>query len=447
MHVCRYKDSENREILRIETFFMEKLMQYIWQHRLFDPSKLTTVDGRRVRVIDTGRLNTDSGPDFFNAKISIDNYVWAGNVEIHRRASDWKRHNHHLDPAYDSVVLHIVEVADTRIFRTNGEEIPTLEMHCSQTFRADYEALVSHSVSQPCARYLESLSPVVLADWISSLAIERLQSKSQRLRDWLELYKGNWEEVCYIVVARSLGFGINGDAFERLARSLPLLFMQKHADSPTQVEAFLFGQAGLLVEGECRGDDYYARLVNEYAFLKNKFGLTPINPESWRLFRLRPANFPHRRLAMLAQYIHRGFDLFSRICEAGSDDELRAIFKVELSGYWTTHYLFGHVSPESRAVLGESAIDIVLINAVATLLYTYGLYVGNEAMTDRAMTLLESLRAEKNSIVRRFSEMGIHVSNALESQAVIQLYNEYCQPHKCLYCRIGHKLLSRAAMK
>ena len=307
---------------------MEKLMQYVWQHRLFDPSRLTTVDGRKVRVIDVGRLNTDSGPDFFNAKIGIDGYVWAGNVEIHRRASDWRRHNHHLDPAYDSVVLHVVEVADTPVYRTDGEEIPTLVLSCSPTFRADYESLVAHSPSQSCARYIGDFDPVLLADWISSLAVERLQAKAQRLHDWLELYRGSWEEVCYVAVSRSLGFGINGDAFERLARSLPLRFMQKHADSLAQVEAFLFGQAGLLVEGEHAGDDYYTRLTGEYAFLRNKFGLTPINPDSWKFFRLRPANFPHRRIAMLAQYIHRGFNLFSRICEADSDEALRAIFKV-----------------------------------------------------------------------------------------------------------------------
>ena len=288
---------------------------------------------------------------------------------------------------------------------------------------------------------------MLLADWISSLAVERLQAKAQRLHDWLELYRGSWEEVCYVAVSRSLGFGINSDAFERLARSLPLRFMQKHADSLAQVEAFLFGQAGLLVEGEHAGDDYYTRLTGEYAFLRNKFGLTPINPDSWKFFRLRPANFPHRRIAMLAQYIHRGFNLFSRICEADSDEALRAIFKVELSGYWTTHYLFGHASPESRAVLGESAIDIVLINAVAPLLYACGVSTGNEAMTDRALALLESLRPEKNSIVRRFAAMGVGVNSALESQAVIQLNNEYCQAHKCLYCRIGHKLLARSAMK
>lgn len=426
---------------------MEKLMQYVWQHRLFDPSRLTTVDGRKVRVIDVGRLNTDSGPDFFNAKIGIDGYVWAGNVEIHRRASDWRRHNHHLDPAYDSVVLHVVEVADTPVYRTDGEEIPTLVLSCSPTFRADYESLVAHSPSQSCARYIGDFDPVLLADWISSLAVERLQAKAQRLHDWLELYRGSWEEVCYVAVSRSLGFGINGDAFERLARSLPLRFMQKHADSLAQVEAFLFGQAGLLVEGEHAGDDYYTRLTGEYAFLRNKFGLTPINPDSWKFFRLRPANFPHRRIAMLAQYIHLGFNLFSRICEADSDEALRAIFKVELSGYWTTHYLFGHASPESSAVLGESAIDIVLINAVAPLLYACGVSTGNEAMTDRALALLESLRPEKNSIVRRFASMGVGVNSALESQAVIQLNNEYCQAHKCLYCRIGHKLLARSAMK
>ncbi len=432
---------------QIETFFMEKLMQYVWQHRLFEGVGLKTVDGRSLRVIDNGRLNTDAGPDFFNAKISIDGCMWAGNVEIHRRASDWRRHNHHLDPAYDSVVLHVVEIADVPVCRSNGEEIPTLILPCSPTFRTDYESLVSHSVTQSCAPHIESLGGMVLADWVSSLAIERLQSKAQRLCGWLDLYKGSWEEVCYVILARSMGFGINSDAFERLARSMPLLFLQKHADSLLQVEAFLFGQAGLLVEGENVDDDYYIRLVNEYAFLRNKFGLTPINRESWKFFRLRPANFPHRRLAMLAQYIHRGFNLFSQICEATDEESLRPLFKVELSGYWNTHYLFGHPSPEVAAVLGDSAIDILLINAVAPLLYAYGMHTGNEEMSDRAFTLLESLRPEKNAIVRRLSDIGIRVTNAMESQAVIQLNNEYCQTHKCLYCRIGHKLLSRSAVK
>ncbi len=422
-------------------------MQYVWQHRLFDGVGLTTVDGRPLRIIDNGRLNTDAGPDFFNAKISIDGCVWAGNVEIHRRASDWRRHNHHLDSAYDTVILHVVEVADASVCRTNGEEIPTLVLACSPSFKTDYESLVAYSATQSCAPHIESLGSMVVADWISSLAIERLQAKSQRLHDWLKLYKGNWEEVCYIAVARSLGFGINSDAFERLARSLPLIFMQKHADSLVQVEAFLFGQAGMLIEGEYPDDAYYNRLVSEYSFLKNKFGLTPLNRESWKFFRLRPVNFPHRRLALLAQYIHRGFNLFSQICEATDEEALRRLFKAELSGYWSTHYLFAHESPETKAVLGESAIDIVLINAVAPLLYAYGMYIGDEAMGDRAFMLLESLRPEKNAIVRRFSDIGIRATNAMESQAVIQLYNEYCQTHKCLYCRIGHKLLSRSAMK
>ena len=172
---------------------MEKLMQYIWQHRLFDHTKLVTTDGRKLRIIDNGQLNTDSGPDFFNAKISIDGCVWAGNVEMHRRASDWRRHNHHLDPAYDSVVLHVVEVADTPVYRTNGEEIPTLVLSCSPSFRSDYETLVSHSSSQSCAPHIAELGPIVLSDWISSLAIDRLQSKSQRLHDWMDFYKGTWE--------------------------------------------------------------------------------------------------------------------------------------------------------------------------------------------------------------------------------------------------------------
>ena len=243
-----------------------------------------------------------------------------------------------------------------------------------------------------------------------------------------------------------MGFGINSDAFERLARSLPLSFMHKHADSLLQIESFLLGQAGLL--NDKRDDDtYYSRLSGEYAFLQNKFGLTSLPAEAWKFFRLRPQNFPHRRLAMLAQYIHGGFSLFARLCQAENIEQMRALFQVQLSGYWNTHYTFDTTSPSTTAVLGVPAIDIILINTVAPLLYAYGTYTGNELYTDRAQWIWESLRPEQNNIVRRFAAIGIEAKSALDSQAVIQLYNQYCQHKKCLYCRIGHKLLAQDAIR
>lgn len=425
---------------------MEKLMQYIWQHQLIDTRHLVTTDGKRVQVIDAGRLNRDAGPDFFNAKIRIDGCMWVGNVEIHYKASDWRRHNHHTDKAYDSVILHIVEVDDMAVTRTNGEVIPQMVMRAAPTLRGDYMKLVDNAPLLSCGERIPSIDKFIITDWLNSLSLERLQSKSERIESWLDLYKGNWEEVCYVTLSRNMGFGINSDAFERLARSLPLSFLQKHADSIFQIEAFLLGQAGLLVD-ERNDDAYYSRLRGEYAFLQNKFGLIPLPEDAWKFFRLRPQNFPHRRLAMLSQYIHGGFSLFARLCQTATIDDMRSLFQVQLSGYWDTHYTFETTSPASTSVLGIPAIDIILINTVAPLLYTYGIHTGDDTYTDRAQWIWESLRPEQNSIIRRFAAIGIEAKSALESQAVIQLYNEYCQNKKCLYCRIGHKLLAQDAIR
>lgn len=425
---------------------MEKLMQYVWQHQLFDVSRLTTTDGRRLQVIDAGRLNTDSGPDFFNAKIRIDGCLWVGNIEIHRLASDWRKHGHHTDKAYDSVILHVVEQDDMRICRTNGEVIPQMVLHPSPSLRGDYENLVNNAPLLSCGEQIATINSFFITDWLNSLALERLQSKCGKINGWFDLYKGNWEEVCYVTLSRNMGFGINSDAFERLARSLPLSFLRKHADSLFQIEAFLLGQAGLLADNR-PDDEYYARLAAEYAFLQNKFGLAPLPASAWKFFRLRPQNFPHRRLAMLAHYIYGGFSLFGQLLETQTIEEMRTLFKVQLSGYWDTHYTFDTVSPASTSVLGISAIDIILINTVSPLLYAYGMYTGDDKYTDRAMSVWESLKAEQNAIVRRFTSVGIDVRSALDSQALIQLYNEYCMAKKCLYCRIGHKLLSKVAVK
>lgn len=420
-------------------------MQYIWQHQLIDASHLLTTDGKRVQVIDAGRLNTDAGPDFFNAKVRIDGRMWVGNVEIHYRATDWRRHNHHTDKAYDSVILHVVTVDDMSVTRSNGEVIPQLVMRAAPTLRGNFIKLVDNAPMLSCGERIPTIDKMLITDWLNSLALERLQSKSERIASWLELYRGNWEEVCYVTLSRNMGFGINSDAFERLARSLPLSFMQKHADSLFQIEAFLLGQAGLLTDHR-EDDNYHTRLVGEYAFLQNKFGLTPLPESAWKFFRLRPQNFPHRRLAMLAQYIYGGFSLFARLCEATTTDEMRELFRVELSGYWDTHYTFDTTSPQSTSVLGKPAIDIILINTVAPLLYAYGTYTGDDTYIDRALSVWESLKPEQNSIIRRFAAIGIEAHSALESQAIIQLYNEYCQQRKCLYCRIGHKLLARDAI-
>ena len=424
---------------------MEKLMQYVWKHRLWRSEDMVTNTGKKVRVVDPGLLNTDAGPDFFNAKIEIDGHMWVGNVEMHYRATDWKRHRHDSDKAYDSVILHVVAKDDAPVRRTNGELIPQLVLEVSPQFNADYASLVGATIEVPCATKIKQVPHLTIVEWVEGLAFERLHGKVERIHQLLDSFNGSWEDVCYVTLARNFGFGINNDAFERLARRTPLRLLGKHSDSVLQIEALLFGQAGMLDAQKPGMDSYYNQLCTEYAFLSNKFQLTPMEKESWKLFRIRPQNFPYRRIAMLAQFIDGGFRMMNRILEAEVEKEMRALFEVELSGYWTKHYTFGKPNDRATATLSRSSIDIILINTVAPLLYAYGELTGNYEMTDKAIKLLEDLRAESNSIVSHFVAYGIDCPDALTSQALVQLKREYCDARKCIYCKIGHHLLSKAA--
>lgn len=424
---------------------MEKLMQYVWKHRLWRSEDMVTNTGKKVRVVDPGLLNTDAGPDFFNAKIEIDGHMWVGNVEMHYRATDWKRHRHDSDKAYDSVILHVVAKDDAPVHRTNGELIPQLVLEVSPQFNADYASLVGATIEVPCATKIKQVPHLTIVEWVEGLAFERLHGKVERIHQLLDSFNGSWEDVCYVTLARNFGFGINNDAFERLARRTPLRLLGKHSDSVLQIEALLFGQAGMLDAQKPGMDSYYNQLCTEYAFLSNKFQLTPMEKESWKLFRIRPQNFPYRRIAMLAQFIEGGFRMMNRILEAEGEKEMRALFEVELSGYWTKHYTFGKPNERATATLSRSSIDIILINTVAPLLYAYGELTGNYEMTDKTIKLLEDLRAESNSIVSHFVAYGIDCPDALTSQALVQLKREYCDARKCIYCKIGHHLLSKAA--
>ena len=424
---------------------MEKLMQYVWKHRLWRSEDMVTNTGKKVRVVDPGLLNTDAGPDFFNAKIEIDGHMWVGNVEMHYRATDWKRHHHDSDKAYDSVILHVVAKDDAPVRRTNGELIPQLVLEVSPQFNADYASLVGATIEVPCATKIKQVPHLTIVEWVEGLAFERLHGKVERIHQLLDSFNGSWEDVCYVTLARNFGFGINNDAFERLARRTPLRLLGKHSDSVLQIEALLFGQAGMLDAQKPGMDSYYNQLCTEYAFLSNKFQLTPMEKESWKLFRIRPQNFPYRRIAMLAQFIEGGFRMMNRILEAEGEKEMRALFEVELSGYWIKHYTFGKPNERATATLSRSSIDIILINTVVPLLYAYGELTGNYEMTDKAIKLLEDLRAESNSIVSHFVAYGIDCPDALTSQALVQLKREYCDARKCIYCKIGHHLLSKAA--
>lgn len=425
-------------------------MQYVWQHRLWLPSDMTTVDGQRVDVLDPGLLNTDAGPDFFNAKIRIGDRLWAGNVEIHVRASDWHRHGHDHDAAYDTVVLHVVEHDDARICRRDGAEIPQLVMPCAADFSKRYHEMVDNPLAEvPCASQVLTLPKIYVSDWMSALAFERLYQKSERVLQWVDRFKGDWPQTIYVTLARALGFGINSDPFERLAAATPLRNLMRHRGEGGMVEAMLFGQSTLLDKALAQypDDPYVAALKRDYDFARAKYELQPVRDPGWKMARMRPQNFPHRRIAILSALISGGFEVSYSLLGVNNADEARALFDFPLTGYWARRYSFGAPAAARINALSRNSVDSLIINVVAPVLHAYGCRTGHNHMTERAVELLQSIPPEDNSIVRLFTSAGIECPDAFTSQALVQLRRNYCQARKCLYCRIGHRFLAQKAIR
>lgn len=421
---------------------MEQLLHYVWKHKIFPLKELKTTTGQQVEVIDTGLANTDAGPDFFNAKLKLDGVLWIGNIEIHERSSDWFKHGHHADAGYNSVILHIASEIDTEISRSNGERIPQIQLICPEAVRTNYKELLETDSYPPCYRIIPSLSPFTAHSWMSALQMERFEQKATLLNERLKRCQGNWEDAFFITLARNFGFGLNGDAFETWAHQLPFRAVDKHRNDLFQIEAIFFGQAGILEDSN--GDGYYLRLKKEYTYLQHKFGLIPMDASLWRFLRLRPANFPHIRIAQLACLYHRAYGLLSRIMETETLQGVRDILKGGTSEYWLTHYTFGGSSPSRPKTLSNTSLDLLIINTVVTFLYAYGLHKGNRVLCAHAGSFLEELKAENNYITRMWEQCGMKASNAADSQALIQLKKEYCDKKKCLYCRIGYEYLKRS---
>ena len=421
---------------------MEQLLHYVWKHKIFPLKELKTTTGQQVEVIDTGLANTDAGPDFFNAKLKLDGVLWIGNIEIHERSSDWFKHGHHADAGYNSVILHIASEIDTEISRSNGERIPQIQLICPEAVRTNYKELLETDSYPPCYRIIPSLPPFTAHSWMTALQMERFEQKATLLNERLKRCQGNWEDAFFITLARNFGFGLNGDAFETWAHRLPFRAVDKHRNDLFQIEAIFFGQAGILEDSD--GDGYYLRLKKEYTYLQHKFGLIPMDASLWRFLRLRPANFPHIRIAQLACLYHRAYGLLSRIMETETLQGVRDILKGVTSEYWLTHYTFGGSSPSRPKTLSNTSLDLLIINTVVTFLYAYGLHKGNRVLCARAGSFLEELKAENNYITRMWEQCGMKASNAADSQALIQLKKEYCDKKKCLYCRIGYEYLKRS---
>ena len=427
---------------------MELLLHYVWQQRLLPPTPLSTDSGEAVDVIDPGLHNTNAGPDFFNAKIKIGDTLWVGNVEIHERSSDWFHHHHDADAAYDNVILHVVHTVDAQAVTSNGRQVPQIEIAVPEYVERNFAELRTEASYPPCWRVIPSLPIFEVHGFLNVLTTERIESKCAAVEAILERTAGDWSQACFAVLARSFGFGINADAFEEWARGLPLQAARKHCDDLFQLEALFLGQAGLLEEGavrEERRDDHYKRLASEYRFLRHKFDLTPMPATHWRFLRLRPQNFPHVRLSQLAQLFYDKKTDLSRLLEAQTIEDLQRLLSTHATPYWQTHYSFGLPSSEHTKALRPESINILIINAIVPLFFTYGRQHFDDDRCELAMGLLESLKPEKNNVVRQWAKVGIEAQNAADSQALLTLRHNYCDKKDCLRCRFGTYYMKKAA--
>lgn len=419
----------------------ERLLQYIWQFQRFDFQNLETDSGEKLQVINVGQFNTNAGPDFLESKVQIGEILWAGNIEIHINSSDWRVHKHDLNLDYDNVILHIVWENDSEIKRNNELNLPTLTLknRVNQKLIADYESLINNSATIPCFSQFQQINSITKMLMLEKILVNRLERKAEIVLKMFEENQGDWEETTYQLLAKTMGFGLNSIPFERLAKLIPLKILQKHSHSINSIEAALFGAAGFL---ENTSDEYSNLLKNEFKFIKAKYGIDhQISKHEWKFMRLRPANFPTVRIAQFAHIIQNTKSLFSYFLMFEDVSILKKMFKTKPTTYWESRYNFGESSSEKQVGIGDGTLENILINAVVPILVAYSIAKNDSNYIEKAMNLLEKLKPEKNKITRFWDQLEFSSKNAFDSQASIELFNEYCSKKACLSCNIGTALL------
>jgi len=415
----------------------EKLFQYIWQFRHFNLNGLATVENESLQIINPGTLNTNQGPDFLDAKIKIGNTIWAGSIELHLRSSDWKNHKHSGDKNYNNVILHVVWQDDIDL----QLPFPTLELQSkiSKLLLAKYDELMNTNAFIACQNTIHMIEPIIWNSWKDRLLAERLQDKAERIFEYIKINNNHWEETFWWLLARNFGIKVNSDAFEKIAQSISINILAKHKDQIHQTEALLLGQAGLL--NNDLTDVYPKMLHKEYLFLKSKYQLTPIQIPL-HFLRMRPSNFPTVRLAQLAMLIHNSTHLFGQIRDSHSLKDVKALLNVTANDHWNYHYTLDEPSAFKEKNLGTQMINNILINTIVPMLFAYGQYHKEQQYKDKALLWMEEIAAEKNEITKGFTALTITNNNALDSQALIQLKNNYCNQKRCLECSVGNKLMT-----
>lgn len=422
----------------------EDFLYFLWQFQYFQKTNLQTAGGEALQILAVGLRNTNAGPDFLNGRVLIDGLEWVGNVEMHLRSSDWHRHTHTHDRAYDSVILHVVWENDAVIERPDGSLVPTLALKplTSLLLLQKYRSLLDSREVIPCARQFEGVPELQKRSMLDRALLQRLQRKAATVHEMLARNQQDWEETTYQLLAQNFGFKINAEPMLRLAQGLPLKVLLKHRDNLTQLEALLLGQSGLLTNAP-GADDYSMMLEREYAFLATKYGVNShqLRAHEWKFLRLRPANFPTVRLAQLATLIRQQTSFFSLFIHANTVPQLSNVLHVQQSDYWRKHYLFQKESAVKVPSLGKTSVENIIINTVVPLLAAYSEARDNRSFLDKAMGFLEQLPTEKNHVTEVWGTLGQSAKNAFDSQGVIELYTHFCQPKRCLDCTIGTTLL------
>jgi hypothetical protein len=416
----------------------EDFLHYIWKNRLFR-LPLYLVTGEDVEVLDVGQHNHDSGPDFFNAKIRINRTVWAGNVEVHFKTSDWFMHGHHHDMSYQNIILHVVYHHDVEVADFDGGIIPTAEIRFPVNIYENYSAILRNTEWIPCGKSIKDIDPLILNLWLDRLLAERMQMKAEDIIKNFRETRGDWKETIYRQLAGNFGFKVNKVPFDLLSKSLPYKYLEKYSTNHIQTEALLFGQAGLLERPD--GDKYYLELKAEYDFIRKKYNLHPIAGHLWRFLRMRPANFPTIRIAQFAAMVSRYPNFPATILEVDPGIIRGELITLKPSQYWHNHYIFNKPSVSRIKQLGDQAVHSIIINTLIPVYFEYGRQTGNDHFRQKAIAFLETLPPESNNITRGWEKAGIKVTSAFYSQSLLQLKNYYCNFKKCLFCQIGNQII------
>lgn len=438
----------------------EEFLHFVWQYQYFSAKNLTTTQGKNIIILEKGTYNNDAGADFSDANIQIGEEKWRGDVEIHLKSSDWHKHGHSANKAYNKVILHVVWEDDSPILYEDNSKIPTLTLkeRVSDDILEKYKQFFQNNESIACAKLLADVPRLTIFSMLDRSAIQRLENKAIIAKEILKNNDTNWEETCFQMLAKNFGFSTNSEAFLKLAKQTPFKYFHKQSDSLFQMEALIFGQASFLdeiienknndkkniesIDNEDDTDvDYQQNLANEYAFLKKKYNLVGLDKNEWKFSQMRPANFPTVRLAQFVAFIQQTPLLFSFFTDTETVKDFLKKFHINVSDYWENHYHFGKKSAKKTASFGKSSTENIIINTIVPMLVLISKELKSPNLMERAIFLMEKIKPEDNNIIRLWADLGIKAQHALDSQALLEQYKSFCQPKKCLLCEIGNKIL------